>query len=74
MRTLEGAIVKRLAAGRPDGVAVIAEGIAEYLDPNDPILRDAPRDEHGHVRLAEVPIGRVLRTAVADALAAAASR
>ncbi|MFI5217097.1 MAG: 6-phosphofructokinase, partial [Candidatus Limnocylindria bacterium] len=25
-RTLEGAIVKRLAAGRPDGVAVIAEG------------------------------------------------
>ena len=69
MRTLEGAIVKRLAAGRPDGVAVIAEGIAEYLDENDPILRDAPRDEHGHVRLAEVPIARVLRTAVADSLA-----
>ena len=69
VRTLEGAIVKRLAAGRPDGVAVIAEGIAEYFDENDPILRDAPRDEHGHVRLAEVPIARVLRTAVADSLA-----
>ena len=40
VRTLEGAIVKRLARGRPDGVAVIAEGIAEYFDPNDPILRD----------------------------------
>ena len=68
VRTLEGAIVKRLAAGRPDGVAVIAEGIAEYFDENDPILADAPRDEHGHVRLAEVPIARVLRTAVADSL------
>jgi 6-phosphofructokinase 1 len=70
VRTLEGAIVKRLAAGRPDGVAVIAEGIAEYMDENDPLLRDVPRDEHGHIRLAEVPIGRVLRTAVTDALAA----
>jgi 6-phosphofructokinase 1 len=69
VRTLEGAIVKRLAAGRPDGVAVIAEGIAEYFDENDPILRDAPRDEHGHVRLAEIPIARVLRTAVAESLA-----
>ena len=29
-----------------------------------------PRDEHGHVRLAEVPIARVLRTAVAESLAA----
>jgi 6-phosphofructokinase 1 len=70
VRVIEGAIVKRLAAGRPDGVAVIAEGIAEYMDENDPLLRDVPRDEHGHIRLAEVPIGRVLRTAVTNALAA----
>jgi len=68
VRTLEGAIVRRLAAGRQDGVAVIAEGIAEYMDENDPLLRDVPRDEHGHIRLAEVPIARVLRTAVADSL------
>lgn len=69
VRVLEGAIVKRLARGRPDGVAVIAEGIMEYFDEKDPILADAPRDEHGHIRLAEIPIARVLRTAVADALA-----
>ena len=69
VRTLEGAIVKRLAAGRPDGVAVIAEGVASHFDENDPILRDAPRDEHGHIRLAEVPIARVLRTAVSESLA-----
>jgi 6-phosphofructokinase 1 len=69
VRTLEGAIVKRLAGGRSDGVAVIAEGVAANFDEKDPLLKDVPRDEHGHVRLAEVPIARVLRTAVAGALA-----
>lgn len=66
---LEGAIVKRMAAGRPDGVAVIAEGIVEYMDENDPMLADVPRDDHGHIRLPEVPIARTLRTAVREALA-----
>jgi 6-phosphofructokinase 1 len=70
VRTLEGSIAKRLALGRPDGVAVIAEGIAERLDPSElEVLKDAPRDEHGHVRLAEVPLARVLRTAVMEAFA-----
>ena len=69
VRVLEGAIVKRLAEGRPDGVAVIAEGVAERFAEDDPILKDAPRDEHGHVRLAEVPLGKVLRRAVGEALA-----
>jgi 6-phosphofructokinase 1 len=68
VRVIEGAIVKRLAQGRPDGVAVIAEGIAEYMDENDPLLASTPRDEHGHIRLAEVPIGKVLREGVAAAL------
>jgi 6-phosphofructokinase 1 len=71
VRILEGSIVKRLAAGRPDGVAVIAEGLAERFEPNElALLKDAPRDEHGHVRLAEVPLGRVLRGEVGQALAA----
>jgi 6-phosphofructokinase 1 len=71
VRTLEGAVVKRLARGRTDGVAVIAEGVAERLDPKDlEILNDVPRDEHGHIRLAEVPLGRVLRQGVSEALAA----
>lgn len=68
VRMLEGAIVKRLAAGRGDGVAVIAEGIMEFLDPEDPALADVPRDEHGHLRLAEIPIATILRRAVTDAL------
>ncbi len=56
---LEGAIVKRRVMGRQDGVAVIAEGVMEYMDPDDPHLRDVPRDEHGHLRLAEIPIAPV---------------
>lgn len=70
VRSLEGSIVKRLAMGRPHGVAVIAEGIGERLDPKDlEALRDAPRDEHGHIRLAEVPLGSVLKDRVRESLA-----
>jgi 6-phosphofructokinase 1 len=67
---LEGSMVKRLAMGRPDGVAVVAEGIAERFDPGDlEGLDNVERDEHGHIRLAEVPLGRVLRDRVRDSLA-----
>ncbi len=67
---LEGALIKRRVMDRPYGVAVIAEGVGERLDPDDlEILKDVERDEHGHIRLSEVPLGRVLRYAVRDALA-----
>jgi 6-phosphofructokinase 1 len=71
VRTLEGAVVKRLAfEGRNDGVAVIAEGVAERLEPGDlELLKDVPRDEHGHIRLAEVPLARVLKESVTGSLA-----
>jgi 6-phosphofructokinase len=70
VRLLEGAVVKRLAQGRSDGVAVVAEGIAERLAPDDlEILKEVPRDEHGHIRLAEVPLAKVLRNAVSESLA-----
>ena len=63
--TLVGAIVKRLSYGRRDGVAVIAEGLVLDLDPEDLAqLHDVERDAHGHVRLAEVNIGEILKTEV----------
>jgi 6-phosphofructokinase 1 len=69
VRTLEGSIVKRRAEGHGHGVAVLAEGIAERFDPSElDFMKDVERDEHGHVRLAEVPLGRLLRTAVAGSL------
>ena len=69
VRILEGAVVKRLSMGRGHGVAVIAEGVGARLEPGDlEALASAPRDEHGHVRLAEVPLGAVLRDAVRGGL------
>ncbi len=69
-RVLEGAIVKRMAMHRPHGVAVLAEGLGERLEPGDlEALRDAERDEHGHIRLSEIPLGKVLKDAVRSALA-----
>ena len=68
---LEGAILRRLADGRSDGVAVIAEGLAEMIDPADlPGADDAERDEFGHLRIAEVDLGGLLKDTVRAALAA----
>ena len=63
--TIAGSIVKRLSMGRPYGVAVIAEGLALSLDPADlSDLGDVERDAHGHVRLAELDLGDIVRKAV----------
>jgi ATP-dependent phosphofructokinase / diphosphate-dependent phosphofructokinase len=68
--TLAGAIIKRTASGRRDGVAVIAEGVVLSLRPEDlDGLEKVERDEHGHVRIAEVDIGDLLKVAVRKRLA-----
>ena len=62
---LAGAVIKRMADGRPDGVAVIAEGVCLGIDESDLAgIGTIEHDEHGHLRLAEVDIGRVLRQRV----------
>ncbi len=63
--TLTGAIVKRLSHGRSDGVACLAEGIVEVLDPADiQGLEGVERDAHGHIRIAEVDFGNIVKAAV----------
>lgn len=63
--TIVGAIVKRRSMGQDHGVAVVAEGVAEYLSAEDLAgLDNVPRDAYGNVRLAEVPIGAVLRDTI----------
>jgi ATP-dependent phosphofructokinase / diphosphate-dependent phosphofructokinase len=63
--TIVGSIVKRLASGADHGVAVVAEGIAERLPAEElAAVMTAARDAYGHVRLADVPLGSVLRDAV----------
>ena len=58
-------ILRRLAEGRRHGVAVIAEGVIEQMEVEDlDQLKNAERDEHGHVRLAEINFGDVVKNAV----------
>jgi len=45
-------------------------GLGECLDPADlSELKDLPLDEHGHVRLAELPLGKLVRDRVRAGLA-----
>ena len=69
---LETSIFKRIASGRPFGVAVLAEGLSLRL-PQEDLARAMPnaeRDEHGHVRLAEANLHRVLTDMVKERFAA----
>ena len=67
---LAGAIIKRLAEGRRYGVAVLAEGLAEWLPDEDlKRLGHIEHDEHGHMRLAELQLGEGLKKSVHARLA-----
>jgi 6-phosphofructokinase 1 len=62
---VEGAIIKRRAMGRRYGVAVLAEGLIEKLDPQEIAdLQDVERDEHGNIRFAEVDLARKIKVEV----------
>jgi 6-phosphofructokinase 1 len=63
--TLVGAIIKRLSYARRDGVAMIAEGVVLDVAEEDLAgLDEVERDDHGHVRIAEVNIGEILKAQV----------
>jgi ATP-dependent phosphofructokinase / diphosphate-dependent phosphofructokinase len=65
---IETSMLKRIAHGRPFGVAVLAEGIGLRL-PADELRTAMPEvelDEHGHVRLAVLELDRLLARLVKD--------
>ncbi len=67
---LAAAMIKRASEGRFDGVAILAEGLVEVLEPQDlGGLDHIERDQHGHIRFSEVDIGDVLKREVAKVLA-----
>jgi 6-phosphofructokinase 1 len=67
--TLAGAIIKRMSSGRRDGVAVIGEGVVLHIREEDlEGLPDVERDDHGHLRIAEVNIGEILKAQVTKRL------
>jgi ATP-dependent phosphofructokinase / diphosphate-dependent phosphofructokinase len=55
--------VREEAEGKEFGVIVIAEGLAEFL-PNTHI-EGVPRDEHGHIAVAKLSLGRLFADLVA---------
>jgi len=67
---IEGSIIKRRAMDRPHGVAVMAEGLGSKLTEEDLAelgrrhLASVDRDEHGHMRLSEVNLGKAVRDEV----------
>ena len=64
---LESAIIKRRVNGQSDGIAVIAEGVAELVPPEQ--LAEIPgveidHDPFGHIRLGEIPLATILKRQV----------
>ncbi len=75
---LEGAILKRQAMwGRRDGVAVIAEGLLERIPVEEIASIEGARimhDDYGHMRLAEMDLAFILKTAVEQRFAGRTNR
>jgi 6-phosphofructokinase 1 len=62
-------ILRRMAEGKNHGVAILAEGLVEYMDTSElDALEDVERDEHGHIRLSEINFGELVKKAVRSEL------
>lgn len=67
--TIVGSIIKRAASGRDDGVALVAEGIAERLNPETlKSMSNSLTDSYGHLHLADIPLGWMLRDRIRETL------
>lgn len=58
-------MLRREQHGLPYGVIVVAEGLAEYLPFK--YLEEIPRDDHGHIAISSIDIGKMLAKLVAKA-------
>ncbi|MFO1535047.1 MAG: 6-phosphofructokinase [Thermoplasmatota archaeon] len=67
---VETAITKRRSAGHDWGLAVLAEGLLDRLDPAELKAKvgNLELDEHGNPRMSEVDLGRVVRDVLAPRL------
>ncbi|HVL88009.1 MAG TPA: 6-phosphofructokinase [Candidatus Thermoplasmatota archaeon] len=66
---VQAAFAKRVADGQPYGVVVMAEGLLDRMDPSEmQELRNVERDEHGHPRLSEISLGKIVKDVLAQRL------
>jgi 6-phosphofructokinase 1 len=69
IETIAGAVIKRRAGGHDNGVAVIAEGIAERMDTSTRASASGSQtDPYGHLHIADIPLGVLLRDRVHEML------
>lgn len=62
---LAGAVIKRLSYGRRDGVAILAEGVMERIDPADrERFTETSLDRDANRRISEVRFAELLRAEV----------
>ena len=72
-RVIEGAMIKRRLTNQRYGLAVIAEGAGEKIDPEE--LKSHPGvevtyDPYGHIALAEIPLAALIKQRVQSRFAA----
>lgn len=65
-------MIRREQQNRPYGVMVIAEGMAEFLPQR--YLEGIPRDDHGHIAISSVNLGKMLADLVMKAYQASTGK
>jgi len=66
---VEGSIIKRRAMGRAHGVILLSEALSERFSAEEVTeLEDVDRDAQGHIRVAEIDLGRKVKSEVQSRL------
>jgi 6-phosphofructokinase 1 len=71
--SIVGSVIKRLSNGMGYGVALVAEGFLEFLDPKElethlTSHESIERDDYGHIRLSELNFSDIVKSAVKSRL------
>jgi ATP-dependent phosphofructokinase / diphosphate-dependent phosphofructokinase len=62
---VEGSIIKQRAMGRDYGVVLLSEALSERFSPQEVTeLQDVDRDAQGNIRVAEIDLGRKVKSEV----------
>lgn len=62
---VEGSIIKRQAMGKNYGIVLLSEALSERFSPDEVReLEDVDRDMQGNIRVAEIDLGRKVKSAV----------
>ena len=66
---LATSLIMRLVDSKPYGVALVAEGVIEEIEPDDlKDLKTVERDAHGHIRLSEINFSDIVKRTLRDQL------